>query len=43
MMQHWGEREANPRLSASDWLARMINAVAMLGYVAALSAPWFIR
>jgi hypothetical protein len=39
-MQHWGEREAaDPKLSAWDWLARVINAVVMVSYVATLFAP----
>lgn len=43
-MQHWGEREgASRKPSASDWLARMINAIALLGYLATLSAPWLVR
>jgi hypothetical protein len=43
-MQHWGERErANAGLPAGDWLARAINVIALLGYFATLSAPWFVR
>ena len=39
-MQHWGEREAaDPKLSAWDWLARVINTVVVVGYLATLVAP----